>query len=58
MAANLLGFFLAFLLGVAVSGIGAYLALRSFVYQELDLTKEEIRTAVKHLAYERLPPEE
>jgi hypothetical protein len=57
MATELFRFFLAFLLGVAVSGIGAFLALRSFVYSELDLTKEEIRTAVKHLAYERLPPE-
>ncbi|KZN23666.1 hypothetical protein A4G99_12345 [Haladaptatus sp. R4] len=47
-----------FVIGVAVSGIGAYLALRSFVYNELDLTKEEIRTAVKHLSYERMPPEE
>ncbi len=58
MATELFGFFLAFLIGVAISCIGAYLALRSFVYQELDLTKEEIRTAVKHLAYERLPSEE
>ncbi|MFH5799083.1 hypothetical protein [Haladaptatus sp. CMAA 1911] len=58
MQTPLFGFLLAFLIGVAVSGIGAYLALRSFVYSELDLTKEEIRTAVKHLAYERLPSEE
>jgi len=58
MATEAFGFLLAFLIGVAISGIGAYLALRSFVYSELDLTKEEIRTAVKHLAYEQLPPEE
>ena len=45
------------IVGVAVSGVGAYLALRSFVYNELGLTKEEIRTAVKHLSYERMPPE-
>ena len=58
MATGLPALLFASLIGVAVSGVGAYLALRSFVYNELDLTKEEIRIAVKHLSYEQLPPEE
>lgn len=35
------------------SGIGATLALRTFVYWELGLSKSEVRTAAKHLTYER-----
>ncbi len=58
MATGLPALLFAFLIGVGVSSVGAYLALRSFVYNELDLTKEEIRTAVKHNSYERMAAEE
>ncbi|WP_458204751.1 hypothetical protein [Haladaptatus sp. NG-SE-30] len=52
-------------IGIAVaSGIGALFALRTFACSELGLTKNELRTAVKHLSYEPMatdgntPPEE
>ncbi|WP_158413675.1 hypothetical protein [Haladaptatus cibarius] len=51
-----MGFFalgLGFLVLILGSSIGTTLALRTFVYRELDLSKNEVRTAVKHLTYER-----
>ncbi len=47
------GLIVGILLGVLLSSIGALLALRTFVYWELGLSKNEVRTAVKHLTYER-----
>ncbi|SIR12122.1 hypothetical protein SAMN05421858_1501 [Haladaptatus litoreus] len=53
MATELFAFVLGFLALVLGSAFGAMLALRTFVYHELDLSKNEVRTAVKHLTYER-----
>ncbi|GAA0198625.1 hypothetical protein ACFFQF_15345 [Haladaptatus pallidirubidus] len=53
MATGLLAFGLGFLALVLASSIGALLALRTFVYWELGLSKNEVRTAVTHLTYER-----
>ncbi|WP_227354150.1 hypothetical protein [Haladaptatus salinisoli] len=57
MATELFGL-AAFVGLVLASGIGALLALRTFFYGELDLTKNEVRTGVEHLSYERAPGDE
>lgn len=58
MVSELLWFATAFVGLVLASGIGALLALRTFVYGELDLTKNEVRTAVAHLSYDRTSGDE
>ncbi|WP_227373961.1 hypothetical protein [Haladaptatus halobius] len=55
---GIFGLAAAFIGLVLASGIGALLALRMFVYSELGLTKNEVRTAVKHLSYERASGDE